>query len=132
MSPQHFWQESHNHHPFAYLTTTGRTTGAPHRIEIWYALEGDKVYVMSGGRDRSDWVKNLMANPVVSIEIGGETLAGVAHVLPEGSAHDQRARQLLVGKYQKKDELQEWGRNSLGVLIMLGTRGSGQQTDNAL
>ncbi len=86
---------------------------------------------MSGGRDRSDWVKNLMANPVVSIEIGGESLAGVAHVLPEGSLHDTRARELLLAKYQRKDELQEWGRNSLGVLVMLGTSRASGTTHNA-
>ncbi len=120
MTPQEFWQESFDHHPFGYLTTTGRNSGEPHRIEIWFAQENNRVYLLSGGRDRSDWVRNLLANPVVTFELGGETVAGVAQVLAEGSSHDQRARELLVKKYQKKDELIEWGRNSLGVVIMLG------------
>ena len=38
---------------FCYLTTTGRTTGKPHRIEIWFAREGSTVYVLAGaGPDR--------------------------------------------------------------------------------
>src|SRR5919198_4125925 len=41
---------------YAYLTTTGRVTGRPHEIEIWFALHAGTVYVLSGGGDRSDWV----------------------------------------------------------------------------
>ena len=121
MGPQTFWQESFDHHPFAWLTTTGRTSGKPHRIEIWFAHEGNRIYLLSGGRDRSDWVRNLIANPVVTFEMGGETFPGVAQVLDSGSSHDQRARELLVAKYQKTDELRAWGRTSLGVVIILGT-----------
>jgi hypothetical protein len=28
---------------YCYLTTTGRRTARPHRIEIWYATEGDTL-----------------------------------------------------------------------------------------
>ena len=39
---------------FCYLTTTGRVTGRPHEIEIWFALDGATLYMLSGGRGRSD------------------------------------------------------------------------------
>ena len=45
---------------YCYLTTTGRVSGEPREIEIWFGLDGPTLYVLSGGRDRSDWVKNLM------------------------------------------------------------------------
>lgn len=115
------WPDSYASEPFAYLTTIGRVSGKTHRIEIWFAAEAGRVYLLSGGRDRSDWVRNLIANPVVTLEIGGEQRAGVAHVLEDGSAHDQRARELLVTEYQKENELAEWGRNSLGVVVLFGT-----------
>src|ERR1051325_2737939 len=35
-----------------YLTTTGRTSGNPHTIEIWFALHGDRVYLLAGGGDQ--------------------------------------------------------------------------------
>ena len=38
---------------FCYLTTRGRVTGRPHEIEIWFAVDGDTVYLLSGGGDRS-------------------------------------------------------------------------------
>jgi hypothetical protein len=35
---------------FCYLTTTGRVTGRPHTIEIWFALEGGTLYTLSDKR----------------------------------------------------------------------------------
>src|SRR5215208_1099137 len=62
---------------FCYLTTTGRLTGRPHEIEIWFALVPERraLYMLSGGGDRSDWVKNLRRYPDVEVRIGGSVLA---------------------------------------------------------
>jgi deazaflavin-dependent oxidoreductase (nitroreductase family) len=103
--------------PYAYLTTTGRRTGRSHRIEIWFAAQDGRVYLLSGGRERSDWVRNLQANAHVTVELGDETHAGVAGVLQPGTVEDQRARELLVGKYREGDNLDEWGRTALPVAI---------------
>jgi hypothetical protein len=51
---------------YLYLTTNGRVSGAPHRIEIWFALSGTTAYLLSGGGDRSDWVRNLRAETRVT------------------------------------------------------------------
>ena len=102
--------------PFCYLTTTGRRTGNPHRIEIWFALAEGTVYLLSGGRDRSDWVRNLMRSPEVVIELGGQVRATTARVLEAGTADDLLARRLLVEKYRSPDDdLATWGRTSLAV-----------------
>jgi deazaflavin-dependent oxidoreductase (nitroreductase family) len=103
--------------PYAYLTTIGRRTGRPHRIEIWFASEKGRMYLLSGGRDRSDWVRNIAANPHVTVELGGETHAGMAQILQPGTGEDRRARELLVAKYRAGENLDEWGRTSLPVAI---------------
>ena len=54
---------------FCYVTTIGRVTRKPHEIEIWFALEGRTLYLLSGGSDRSDWVKNLRRTPDISVRI---------------------------------------------------------------
>ena len=41
---------------FAYLTTIGRRTGKAHTIEIWFGLQDGRMYMLSGGDDRADWV----------------------------------------------------------------------------
>jgi deazaflavin-dependent oxidoreductase (nitroreductase family) len=112
------WPERWAGKPFAYLTTIGRRTGRPHRIEIWFAVENGRVYLLSGGRERADWVRNLQANPRVTVELGGETRGGTARVLAVSTPEDQRARELLVGKYRSgSGNLDDWGRTSLPVVI---------------
>src|SRR5919199_4076391 len=67
--------------PYVYLTTIGRRTGRPHRIEIWFAAQDGRLYLMSGGRERADWVRNLQATPQVTVELGDETHAGAARIV---------------------------------------------------
>ena len=38
---------------FAYLTTFGRRTGKAHTVEIWFGLDDRRVYMLSGGGERS-------------------------------------------------------------------------------
>jgi deazaflavin-dependent oxidoreductase (nitroreductase family) len=102
---------------FAYLTTTGRRTGQPHRIEIWFGIAGGSIYLLSGGMDRSDWVRNLQANPNVTVELGADRFTGVARVLDPGTDEDRLARELLVSKYRQGNDLETWGRTSLPIVI---------------
>ena len=57
--------------PVCYLTTTGRRTGRPHRIEIWFIEDDGAVYLFSGGGEASDWVRNLLRQPLVDLELDG-------------------------------------------------------------
>jgi deazaflavin-dependent oxidoreductase (nitroreductase family) len=107
--------------PFCYVTTTGRLTGRPHEIEIWFALEGSSLYLLSGGGDRSDWVRNVRADPRVQVRIGGTSFGGAARVVTD-DGEDTRARRLLATKYQSWREglpLTHWARTALPVAIDL-------------
>ena len=42
---------------------------------------------------------------------------GAARILTAGPTEDQRARELLVGKYRKGDDLDAWGRTALPVVV---------------
>ncbi len=102
---------------FCYLTTTGRITGDPHRIEIWFALDGDVVYLMAGGRERSDWVRNLLVTPEVVLELGDRRRVTTARVVEAGTDRDARARRLLVEKYGGDEDLGSWSRTALPVAV---------------
>ena len=109
---------------FCYLTTTGRRTGTPHTIEIWFGREGEDaptIYLMAGARDRSDWVRNVIADPHVTVRIGDDNFTATARVLDPGAdaAQDALARRLLLAKYQKGEELAGWGRGALPVALDL-------------
>ncbi len=100
-------------------------SGRPHRIEIWFALRGRTVYLLAGGRESADWVRNLVSTPEVTVEIGDRTWHGVARVLdPEHQPNHQEdalARRLVVEKYAPRDpsDLDEWGRTSLAIAIAI-------------
>ncbi len=66
---------------FCYLTTTGRTSGRKRTIEIWFGLDGDTVYLLSGGGDSSHWVKNLLADNRVTVRLGTKTDPGKARLV---------------------------------------------------
>ncbi len=55
---------------FLYLTTTGRKTGLPRQIEIWFVEMGDRLYILAEHYHRTQWVKNIRRNPRVRIRIG--------------------------------------------------------------
>ena len=106
---------------YCYLTTTGRRSGRPHRIVIWFAAAGDgrdRIYLLSGGRENADWVRNLRANPAVHVEIGRRRFAGRARVI-EGEPEEALARRLVYEKYRTRDELEEWRDTALPVAIDL-------------
>jgi deazaflavin-dependent oxidoreductase (nitroreductase family) len=106
--------------PYCYLTTTGRLSGEPREIEIWFGLDGDTLYMLSGGGDRSNWVRNLLREPRVMVRIGGDTFDGRARVV-EDADEDARARELLLAKYQSgySGDLSGWGGSSVPVAVDL-------------
>src|SRR5579859_6362269 len=104
---------------FCYLTTTGRVTGRPHTVEIWFALHGSTLYILSGGLDRADWVKNALRQPRVSIKIRDHVLQGLARRV-KNDEEDTLARKLLFDKYSPTDDdLEEWVRTSLPMAFDL-------------
>ena len=108
--------------PFCYVTTTGRVSGKPHRIEIWFATapDTDTIYLLSGGRERSDWVRNLVGSPSCTVEIGADTFRGYARVV-EGTAEDEPARRLVYEKYRRADDLDRWREEALPIAIDLSS-----------
>ena len=106
---------------YCYLTTTGRITGKPHQIEIWFGLHEDSLYLLSGGMDGSDWVKNLLKNPSVTVRIAKHTFTATARVITD-EKEDKRARTMLAEKYQEWEEdkkLSDWARTALPIAIDL-------------
>lgn len=104
---------------YCYVTTVGRVTGKPHRIEIWFAIDGGVLYLMSGGRDRSDWVKNLRKTPEVTVEVGSGKFTGGARIIDDPE-EDQRVRHVVHSKYAKAGwagDLGEWRTTALPIAI---------------
>ena len=103
---------------FCYLTTTGRVSGRSHTIEIWFALNGQTLYMLSGGRDKSDWVKNALHTPAVQVKINNTMLSGQARLVNDNE-EDALARKLVFEKYvpRSSDDLVDWSRTSLPIAV---------------
>jgi len=103
---------------FCYLTTTGRVTGRPHTIEIWFAVDGNTLFMLAGGGERPDWVKNATQTPEVDVRIRDIHFSGQARRVTEPD-EDALARRIVVAKYQPRsgDELNSWGRTSLPIAV---------------
>jgi deazaflavin-dependent oxidoreductase (nitroreductase family) len=105
-----------------YLTTIGRKSGRPHEIEIWFGIQERRVYLLSGGGDAADWVKNLKRSPRVQVRINTQKASGTARVVRPHTKEDTAARELLDGKYmgwREGKRLSSWARAALPVAIDL-------------
>jgi deazaflavin-dependent oxidoreductase (nitroreductase family) len=105
---------------FCYLTTTGRVTGRPHRIEIWFGLDGSTVYLLAGGGEQADWVRNLVHDPSVTLELAGRPVPARARVVAD-PGEQARARELLYQKYRRRyaGSLERWRDAALPVAVDL-------------
>jgi deazaflavin-dependent oxidoreductase (nitroreductase family) len=109
--------------PLCHLETIGRVTGRAHLVEMWFAPDPthDRLYMMAGGRDEADWVRNVRHDGRVRIRLGRTWLTGRAAVI-EGTADEPLVRRLLAAKYQGWREgrpLSEWAQEALPVAVEL-------------
>lgn len=106
----------------AYLTTTGRKTGKPHEVEIWFGIGDGTLYMLSGGRDGADWVKNIRKDPKVRVRINTQSAPLEARIVKAGTREDAAARELLDGKYmgwRAGKKLSGWAQGALPVAVDL-------------
>lgn len=87
--------------PYLYLTTTGRTTGLPREIEIWFVTFDGRLYILAEHGHAAQWVKNLRHQPAVRVRVGEQTFPAVGRVLDEraDAPRWQRAQAPMHAKY---------------------------------
>lgn len=102
---------------YCYVTTTGRVSGRPREIEIWFGLQ-DSLYMLAGRRERADWVRNLKQDPAVAVRVADVRLTGRARVVDD-PGEEALARRLLFEKYSRRygGNLEDWRENALPVAV---------------
>ncbi len=66
---------------YGILTTTGRQSGKTRRRCVRAVRRGDKAYIVAIKGTRTGWLRNVQANPNVSLRIRGGVFSGRAHEL---------------------------------------------------
>lgn len=71
------------------LETTGRVSGLPRRTPVGGRRIGASFWLVSEYGERSQYVRNIRANPRVRVRIRGHWHPGTAHLLPEDDARER-------------------------------------------
>jgi deazaflavin-dependent oxidoreductase (nitroreductase family) len=85
------------------LTTIGRRTGQPRRIEIWILKVGDRL-VITGTPGPRDWYANLLADPSCTIHLKERLRADVPAM-----AHPVRDPEIRLAVFEHVEAT--WYRN---------------------
>jgi len=83
------------------ITVTGRTSGRSLTYPVWFALEGDKLYLIPVKGSDTDWYKNVRKTPTIRLEARGKTFTTSARLLTD---------QAQIGKVLEKFR-DKYGRN---------------------
>lgn len=80
------------------IVTTGRVSGDPHEIEIWFGVMDGAMYLISGNGPGADWYRNMLAHPEVTVKSAGEEHVGRARDVTDPDER-RRCGDLMGAKY---------------------------------
>jgi hypothetical protein len=95
------------------ITTTGRASGLPRRIETWFYRVGERFY-LSGTPGRRDWYANLLATPEFTFHLKHSAVADLpARATPIVDGNQRREiLSEIVRQVGQADNLERWVANS--------------------
>lgn len=99
------------------LTTTGRRSRLPRRIEIWW-FQVDGRFVISGTPGRRDWLANIQADPSVVITVGGVDIAARALPIDDLGFRRRFFTRPVTSWYSSQAELERLVRSAPMVEIL--------------
>ena len=98
------------------LETTGRRSGRPRRTPVGNGLRGDTFWIVTEHGHAADYVKNIHADPLVRIKVGGRWRTGTATLLPDD---DPYARLRWLGRPVNDTALLALGTEQLTLRVDL-------------
>jgi len=95
------------------ITTVGRRSGEPSRIEIWFHNLDGEIYI-TGTPGKRDWYANLVANPSFTFHLKGQAVADLpARATPITDEAERRAVLTeILGRLDRAKDIDEWIRRS--------------------
>jgi deazaflavin-dependent oxidoreductase (nitroreductase family) len=92
---------------FLYLTTTGRRSGQPRQIEIWFTEREGRYYVIAEHLRETHWVRNIGADARVHVRVGDQEFQATGRVIDFATEPDlhEAIQELSERKYGWGDGL---------------------------
>ena len=110
-----FWQGTQN----LLLTVTGRKSGIPRRTALIYAEDGEDFLVVgsTGGADKHPlWYLNLVANPIVQVQVGARKFDAIARTAsPE---EKERLWPLVVAVFPTYEDYRKKTSRDIPVVVL--------------
>jgi deazaflavin-dependent oxidoreductase (nitroreductase family) len=105
------------------ITTVGKKTGNPHKIEIAFH-NFDGVLYITGSPGRRDWYANLVANPQFTFHLKQSTQADIPATATPITDEATRRQVLskVVVKWNKQAELEAFMQSSPLVKVQLESK----------
>ena len=104
------------------ITTTGRRTGLPRRIEIWFHYQDGRIYITSSPGPRG-WYANMTANPNFTWHFKQSLIRDVPAVATpiadEGERRGLFARMMELEERMAHVEVDDWAKRSALVEVDL-------------
>lgn len=102
------------------ITTIGRKSGQPRRIEIWFHRVDGEIY-LTGSPGRRGWYANLLSNPRFMFHLKGSARADLAALAMPVSDPEQRRRilQPIVRAHASPEDFDRWLAESPLVKVTL-------------
>jgi len=103
------------------ITTTGRKTGSPRRLEIWFHNLDGRLYI-SGRPGTRDWYANMVAHPEFTFHLK-ESIQADLPARARPITDEAERRETFIKLFEKlggERNLEEWMAGSPLVEVNLG------------
>jgi deazaflavin-dependent oxidoreductase (nitroreductase family) len=108
--------------PTVDITTIGRRSGAPRRIEIWM-LEVDGRFFVTGTPGRRDWLANLIATPQLTLHLkrhAGVDLPASARVVTDAATRRRVLEHAAARWYRSQVDVERLVAEAPMVEVVVG------------
>ncbi len=93
------------------ITTTGRRSGRPRRVEIWFHRSEGR-YIITGTPGTRDWYANLLANPRFTFHLKESVKANLSATAVPITDADEKRRLILgasrIWSRPRADTIDDW------------------------
>ncbi len=83
------------------ITVSGRSSGRSLSYPIWFALDGDTLYLIPVKGSDTEWYKNVRKTPTIRLTVRGKIFTASARILTDQAQLDK-----VLEKFREK-----YGRN---------------------
>ncbi|NND02848.1 MAG: nitroreductase family deazaflavin-dependent oxidoreductase [Acidimicrobiia bacterium] len=88
------------------ITTTGRRSGNPARIEIWWFHVDDR-FIITGTPGKRDWYANVLADPSLTVHAPFGDFSGRASIINDAAFRKRVFTDPAISWYRSQSELEQ-------------------------